>query len=112
MAATNSVEAGSRAQSLDAGAWSGWSRLSAMRRREAIQGFLFITPWIIGFLAFTAYPMIASFYYSVTNYKILGSPTWIGLYNYVYAFTGTPLGRTGDPRFYLSLFRTVTWVVA
>jgi multiple sugar transport system permease protein len=85
--------------------------LSAARRREAIQGVLFIAPWILGFVAFTAYPMLASFYYSFTDYKILGAPSWIGLRNYAYAFAGAPIAN-GDPRFYLALLRTVTWVAA
>ena len=85
--------------------------MSPAQRREAIQGFLFISPWIIGFLAFTAYPMAASFYYSFTEYKILGNPTWIGLRNYVYAFSGAPFHGGGDPLFWLALLRTVTWVI-
>jgi multiple sugar transport system permease protein len=84
--------------------------LSPARRREALQGMLFISPWVIGFLAFTAYPMLASLYYSFTDYKILGEAHWVGLRNYIYAFTGTPFGTTGDPLFWLSLARTVTWV--
>ena len=82
----------------------GWSGLSAARRREAFQGLACISPWVIGFVAFTAYPMLASLYYSFTNYKGLGAPRWIGLTNYVYAFTG-------DPLFWLSLQRTFVWVI-
>ncbi|HLH72499.1 MAG TPA: sugar ABC transporter permease, partial [Chloroflexota bacterium] len=83
--------------------------LSPAQRREAIQGFLFISPWLIGFVAFTAYPMLASLYYSFTDYKILASPVWIGLHNYVYAFTGKPFG-SGDALFWTALTRTFTWV--
>jgi multiple sugar transport system permease protein len=72
---------------------------------------LFISPWVIGFLCFTGYPMLASLYYSFTDYKILGSAQWVGLHNYIYAFTGKPFGSSGDPLFWLSLSRTVTWVV-
>ena len=85
--------------------------LTNARRREALQGLAFISPWLIGFLAFTAYPMFASFYYSFTNYKILAPPKWVGLQNYAYALSGRPLGTTGDPLFWLSVERTVTWVV-
>ena len=84
---------------------------STRRRQEAIQGVLFILPWVIGFLAFTAYPMMASLYYSFTNYKILGSARWVGLRNYIYAFSGTPFHGGGDPLFWLSMARTITWVV-
>lgn len=84
--------------------------LSRARRTEALQGYVLISPWVIGFLAFTAYPMLASFYYSFTNQKILGSADWIGLRNYVYAFTGKPFGG-GDPLFWVSMERTITWVL-
>lgn len=82
----------------------GWSGLSAARRREALQGLAFISPWVIGFLAFTAYPMLASLYYSLTAYKGIGAARWVGLQNYIYAFTG-------DPLFWLSLQKTLIWVV-
>lgn len=88
-----------------------YREMSPARRREAIQGMLFISPWVVGFLCFTAYPMAASLYYSFTDYKILGSPKWIGLRNYIYAFTGDPFSGGGDPRFWLALDRTVVWVV-
>jgi multiple sugar transport system permease protein len=52
------------------------------RRREAIGGFLFILPWIVGFLVFTLGPIVASFYYSLTNYQVVKPPVWIGLANY------------------------------
>jgi multiple sugar transport system permease protein len=85
--------------------------MSRARRAEELQGWVMISPWILGFLAFTAYPMLASFYYSFTNFKIIGSPNWTGLYNYIYAFTGKPFG-SGDPLFWHALGRTLIWVVA
>lgn len=85
--------------------------LSAARRREALQGFFFISPWIVGFLAFTFYPMLASLFYSLNDYKILTPPEWVGLRNYAYAFLGKPLGTDGDPLFWLSLLRTLSWGV-
>lgn len=85
--------------------------MSAARRREALQGYLFIAPWVIGFLSFTFYPMISSFWYSFNDYKILTPAVWVGLRNYLYAFTGKPLGVDGDPLFWLSLLRTLTWGV-
>jgi ABC-type sugar transport system permease subunit len=44
------------------------------RRREALGGYLFILPWILGLLIFVAYPIIASLYYSFTG------AGWIPLY--------------------------------
>ena len=55
---------------------------SRMRRHEARNGLLFVLPWIIGFLAFTLYPIIASLYYSLCNYTVIKPPRFIGLANY------------------------------
>ena len=51
-------------------------------RREAAIAFLCISPWLIGFIVFTAYPLIMSAYYSFTFYPILDAPRWAGLENY------------------------------
>src|SRR3954451_17220640 len=59
---------------------------STLARREAIEGLLYISPFLLGFLIFTAYPMIASLYLSFTKYNIIQPPTWIGLENYNEAF--------------------------
>ena len=61
-------------------------RISPLRRREAIEGLLWISPWIIGFLVFTFGPMVASLYLSFTRYKIGATPEWVGLSNYQEAF--------------------------
>ena len=50
-------------------------------------GLLFASPFIVGFLAFTLYPMVASFYYSFTHFTGLEPPRWIGLKNYVFMLT-------------------------
>jgi multiple sugar transport system permease protein len=50
--------------------------------RELALGLAFISPAIIGFLAFTVYPVLMSLYYSFTDYDILQPPLWIGLDNY------------------------------
>ena len=55
---------------------------SVMRRREARNGLLFVLPWIIGFLAFTLYPILASLYYSLCNYTVIKPPRYIGIANY------------------------------
>ncbi|MDN5337446.1 MAG: multiple sugar transport system permease protein [Thermotogaceae bacterium] len=61
------------------------SRIS-LRTRNNINGFLFALPWIIGFAVFTAYPIIASFYYSFTEYHITTAPKWVGIKNYIDLF--------------------------
>lgn len=50
--------------------------------RDGRVGLLFALPWIIGFLLFTSYPLIASFCYSFTNYSVLRPPSYVGFSNY------------------------------
>ena len=57
-------------------------RPSKLARREALVGWLFALPWIVGFLLFTAGPMLFSLYTSFTDYNILRAPEWVGLDNY------------------------------
>ena len=55
------------------------------RRRNFFKGMAFISPWIIGFLVFTAIPIGLSFYYSFCDYALTRpsrGPLWIGLENY------------------------------
>ncbi len=78
-------------------------KMSRMAAREAVEGYLFISPWLIGFLIFTAGPFVASFLLSFTNWRISTSPSWIGLENYARIFTK-------DPDFYQSLKVTFTYV--
>ena len=60
------------------------------RRRDTVEGYLFIMPVVLGLLIFTIGPMLASLYISFTKYPILRSPEWIGLRNYVNMFTKEP----------------------
>ena len=55
-----------------------------------VAGYVFILPFIIGFLAFMAIPMILSLGFSFTRYNILKSPVFIGLENYKTMFTADP----------------------
>ena len=59
-------------------------KLSPLARREALQGLLFISPWIIGFLVFTVIPMIASLVFSFTNLQlVMDEPVqWNNFANY------------------------------
>lgn len=71
----------------------------SLARREAMAGYAFIIPWIIGFLIFTIGPMLASLYFSFTDYNIVDPPNWVGLDNYIRVFSGIPeFFRTGDTR--------------
>ena len=50
-------------------------------------GLLYISPWILGFLLFTLYPFVASFYLSFTKYDLMSAPKWVGMKNYARMFT-------------------------
>jgi multiple sugar transport system permease protein len=74
-------------------------RLTRTERKNLRTGLLFISPWLVGFLAFNLYPALASLYYSFTDFKILQTPRWIGLGNYTTMFN--------DPLFWKSLSNTL-----
>ena len=57
-------------------------RANYLERRKILQGLGFVSPWLVGFLAFTIYPLFASAYYSFTSYDVLRPPLWVGLANY------------------------------
>ena len=61
--------------------------VSPMRRREAIEGFIFLLPWLIGYIAFSGGPIVASAFLSLTKYNVLSPPNFIGFQNYAYALT-------------------------
>lgn len=86
------------------------ARTSVVRRRwsprtirEAIEGYLYVSPWLIGFIVLTLGPMLASLYFSFTQYSIVRAPRWIGLDNYIRAFSGK------DQLFWPSLWRTAVF---
>ena len=56
------------------------------RRRNVIAALLFISPWIIGFLIFTAWPILYSAYLSLTDYDMINDPSWVGIANYEQMF--------------------------
>lgn len=66
-------------------------RMSRMTRHNLLMGVLFISPWLIGFLILTLYPIAASAYYSLTRYDVISPPEFVGLGNYVDLFTKNPL---------------------
>ncbi|MDE0430742.1 MAG: sugar ABC transporter permease [Caldilineaceae bacterium] len=66
-------------------------RMSRTELFENIAGFLFISPWIFGFLAFEFGPLIAAGYLSLTKYDILTPPRFAGLANFDKMFTRDPL---------------------
>ena len=91
-----------------------WTLLRLGVNREAATGYALITPWLLGFLIWTAFPMLASFYLSFTEYNVLQPPEWVGLANFtrifgrdidfwpalritvLYALLSVPLGVAGS----------------
>jgi multiple sugar transport system permease protein len=61
-----------------------------MRRREERAGWLFVLPAVLGFLIFTAYPVIATFYLSFTDFAAIRPPHLIGLQNYIAMLASDP----------------------
>lgn len=61
------------------------STASSRRRREALEGYLFLLPSILGFLIFFAGPLLLSLYYSLTNWDLLTPPKTVWLQNFTQA---------------------------
>jgi multiple sugar transport system permease protein len=77
-----------------AGKRAGQSRAKQrLRRQEGLAGYVFLSPWLLGLMAITAFPMLFSLYLSFTNYDILSTwdqVEWVGLDNYRRMFTRDP----------------------
>jgi multiple sugar transport system permease protein len=75
-----------------------------LSQRKALQGYLYIAPFLLGFLLFVLGPAVASAYFSLTQYQILSPPRFAGLANYRQI-------ATGDPLFWKSLGNTLYYAV-
>lgn len=73
--------------------------------REKWWGFLFISPWIIGFLAFSLFPSVSVLVLGLTEYDLFSKPYWIGLENYERMFAA-------DPTFWKSVANTMYYVLS
>lgn len=85
------------------------NRPGSLRRREAVAGILFASPWLLGFFIFIAGPMIGSVFLAFTRWDLFTPPKWVGLDNFqtmlfddllvyqalkvtsIYAFASVPL---------------------
>ncbi len=70
------------------------------RRNDNLYGYLFISPWLIGFLGLTLIPMVASLYLSFTSYDIFTSPRWIGVDNFQTMWTDVRYWKSVRATFY------------
>ncbi|MEH0069928.1 sugar ABC transporter permease [Pannonibacter sp. Pt2-lr] len=67
-------------------------------------GYLFLSPWLLGFFLLALGPILVSLYLSFTKYDMVSDPRWVGLANYDYMFSR-------DRRFWKALEVTFTYVV-
>ncbi len=72
--------------------------MTRLARREMYTAWLFISPWVLGFVLFSALPIALSIYYSFTSYNVFQAPRWIGVANYRALAT--------DPLFWKALYNT------
>jgi multiple sugar transport system permease protein len=72
--------------------------------QQRICGYVFVAPWVIGFIVFTLGPFLASIYLSTLDWGLIGKPKFVGMGNYVKMFTN-------DNRFSQSLVNTFVYTV-
>jgi multiple sugar transport system permease protein len=80
------------------------NKMVVHRLKDYIIGYLFILPWLLGFLIFMFWPFIHSFYLALTDYSFSSDHSWVGLGNYVELFEY-------DDRFKKSLWVTTKFVL-
>jgi ABC-type sugar transport system permease subunit len=74
------------------------------RRREGLIGYAFMSPTVIGFAVFVAYPLVAAAYLAFTKWNGVTAPKFVGWRNFVYLFTT-------DPTFWVSLRVTGLYIL-
>lgn len=72
---------------------------SKLKIKRALEGYLFASPWIIGFIVFTGGPIVASLVFSFCRYDVVTPAEWVGISNYKYMLTE-------DYLFWKSLYNT------
>ena len=73
------------------------------RLKRTLEGYLFISPWLVGLILFTVGPVVASFVLSFYKWRLISPPQFVGLDNYVTMFTE-------DSLFWQSLRVTLIYV--
>ncbi|MFI6295355.1 carbohydrate ABC transporter permease [Nonomuraea sp. NPDC050790] len=77
--------------------------MATLAQREARRFHLFVSPWLLGFILFTAGPIVAAIVISFMSWNLLKAPQWVGLANYERMFA--------DPEFWESIENTVQYGV-
>jgi multiple sugar transport system permease protein len=79
--------------------WVGASGGLTPGTRNIVNGLLFASPWLLGLILFWIYPILASVYYSFTDFNALQTPRWVGFANYSELFVK-------DDRFWIAVYNT------
>lgn len=79
-------------------------KYKSIHERDKFSGYIYILPWIIGFIGLTFIPFLCLLYFSFTNYNLVSAPKWAGIANYIKLFTA-------DKKFYISLGATFKYVL-
>lgn len=77
--------------------------LRSKRRRSALRTAAFLSPWLIGFTVFFAYPLLSTVYFSFMHYDGFKPPTWAGTRNWTYVFEHYP--------YFWPALRNTLWLV-
>lgn len=85
---------------------------ASKRRNHTAAGILFALPWIIGFLAFSLYPIIMSVYYSLTDFNMFQTPKFVGLENYSALFQDEKFYKSLGNKLYMTVLGTPLCLVA
>ncbi len=78
-------------------------KVTQFTKREHRDFWLFISPWLIGFIVFSVGPIIAAIFISLTEWNILSPPIWVGFNNFINLFK--------DKVFYAALINTAYYTV-
>lgn len=78
--------------------------MKARHDHSTLLGLAWVSPWIVGFIAFLLVPVAMSFWYSFTDYPLVEAPIWVGLENY--------RELLGDPVFGIAVWNTALYAVA
>lgn len=79
-------------------------RIKHITEKQSFWGYVFVSPWAIGFLVFGLYPIVMSIYYSLCQYDVLRIPQFIGLDNYKELLFN-------DDYFWVSIYNTLFYLV-
>ena len=83
--------------------WRSRRTLGSIERRNLRNGLLFISPWLIGFLVLGVFPILYTFYLSLTRYSGIRDPIFVGTQNYE--------RMVDDPLFWKAIYNTLYYTL-